>query len=106
MKQTIGLNEFRDAFASHERTNFSYEGLEVLFSALEDFEMELDVIGLCCDFVEMDLSELLNQYPAISDEPLTDDNEAEIIGLATDYLQDETWFCGLTEQNTFVFQQF
>ena len=111
MKQTIVLNEFRNAFQSHDRTNFSYEGLAVLFDALEDFEagggeLELDVIGLCCDFVEMDLSELLSQYPAISDEPLTDDNEVEIIGLATDYLQDETWLCGLTSLNTFVFQQF
>jgi hypothetical protein len=112
MKQTIGLNEFRNAFQAHERTNFSYEGLAVLFDALEDLEagggeeMELDVIWLCCDFVEMDLSELLSQYPAISDEPLTDDNETDIIGLATDYLNDETWLCGLTEQNTFVFQQF
>ena len=112
MKQTIGLHQFREAFRLHERTNFSYEGLEVLFDALTDFEagvgeeVELDVIGLCCDFVEMDLKELLSQYPAISDEPLTDDNEVEIIGLATDYLCDETWLCGLTEQNTFVFQQF
>lgn len=111
MKQTIGLNEFRNAFQAHERTNFSYEGLEVLFNALEDFEtgggeLELDVIGLCCDFVEMELPELLSHYPAISDEPLTDDNEADIIELATDYLNDETWLCGLIAQNTFVFQQF
>jgi hypothetical protein len=32
MKQTIGLNEFRNAFQSHERTNFSYEGLAVIFN--------------------------------------------------------------------------
>jgi hypothetical protein len=112
MKQTINLHQFREAFRLHERTNFSYEGLAVLFDALEDFEagggeeMEFDVIGLCCDFVEMSLPELLEQYSNISNEPLTDDNETEIIGLATDYLQDETWLCGLTEQNTFVFQQF
>ena len=112
MKQTIGLNEFRNSFQSFRGEQFSYEGLAVLFDALTDFEsasgeeMELDVIGICCDFAEMSLKELLSQYPAISNDPLTDNNEADIIGLATDYLQDETWLCGLTENNTFVFQQF
>lgn len=112
MKQSINLYQFREAFRLHDRTNFSYEGLAVLFDALEDFEscggeeIEFDVIGLCCDFVEMSLPELLEQYANISNDSLTDDNEADIIGLATDFLQDETWLCGLTENNTFVFQQF
>lgn len=112
MKQTINLDTFRQAFVNMGRDNhFSYEGLEVLFDSLEGFEQdtghenELDVIALCCDFSEYDLAELLNAYD-ITDEVLTDDNEAELIGIATDYLNENTWLCGVTEQNTFVFQQF
>lgn len=112
MIQTINLYQFREAFRLHERTNFSYEGLEVLFNHLEQWENDtgeqwvLDVIGLCCEFSELSLSELLDSYTDITDEPLTDDNEAELLSIATDYLNENTWLCGLTEQNTFVFQSF
>lgn len=111
MKQTIGLYEFRNAFDAHERNNFSYEGQEVLFNALEEIEsasgeeIELDVIALCCDYSEMDLRELLDHYD-ITDEELTDDNEAELLELATDYIAEHTFLCGVTPQNTFVFQSF
>lgn len=109
MKQTIGLYEFRNAFS--DRNNFSYEGLEVLFDYLEQFEqdtgeeIELDPIALCCDYSEMDLQELLNYYD-ITDDELTDDNEAELLGIATDYINENTFLCGLTPQNTFVFAVF
>ena len=112
MIQTINLHEFREQFRLHQRTNFSYEGLEVLFNHLEQWENDtgeqwvLDVIGLCCEFSELSLSELLDSYTDITDEPLTDDNEAELLSIATDYLNENTWLCGLTEQNTFVFQSF
>ena len=104
MKQTIGLNEFRNAFQAHERTNFSYEGLAVLFDALEDFEsgggeeMELDVIGLCCDFVEMSADEVKDNYTASEDWESMEE-----------YLQSETWLCGSFmdgKDKRFVFQQF
>lgn len=101
MKQTINLHQFREQFRLHERTNFSYEGLEVLFNALEDMEentgheTELDVIGFCCDFVEMTEQEIRDSYPSASEY-----DEIE------DFLTDSTWYCGRTEQNTFVFQSF
>ena len=58
MKTNVNLSDFRDAFQSHDRKNFSYEGLEALFNYLEEYEestgeeVELDVIALCCDFSE------------------------------------------------------
>jgi hypothetical protein len=110
--QPINLYSFRDAFKQAGRENqFSYEGLGVLFDGLQDFSesdakpYELDVISLCCEYTEMSLSELLESYD-ITDEKLTDDNEVELLGLATDYLSDNTWLCGITENNTFVFQAF
>jgi hypothetical protein len=111
MKQTINLFDFRRAFQDHDLDNFTYEGLNLLFEHLEGFErdtgeeFELDVIALCCEFSEMSLSELLESY-GITDEKLTDDNEAELLGLATNYLSDNTLLCGVTENNNFLFQDF
>ena len=67
MKQTINEYQFKDAFQF--KTNFSYEGLTALYEYLEEYEedtgqeMELDVIGLCCDFTEYDsLEEFQSEY--------------------------------------------
>ncbi len=59
MKQTINVNDFRDAFTEYGRNdNFSYDGLGALFDYLEDYEedtgeeLDLDVVALCWDFTE------------------------------------------------------
>jgi len=58
MVETVNEHRFRDAFQEMRPNNFTYEGLGVLFTHLEDFEeeteepMELDVIALCCTFTE------------------------------------------------------
>ena len=70
MKITITFNDFESRFQSYGRgEQFSYEGLQVLFDWLEDFEsdtgedMEFDVIGLCCDFAEYEnLKEFQAEY--------------------------------------------
>lgn len=75
MKQTIGFNQFCDAFRSMDRNNnFSYEGKQALFDYLEELEadtgeeIELDVIALCCDFQEYEnLMELQQDYTDITD---------------------------------------
>ena len=60
MKQTINEYQFRRAFETTRPNNFSYEGLTALYDYLEQLEedtgqeIELDVIGLCCDFTEYD----------------------------------------------------
>ena len=58
MIQTINEYQFADAFKSIRPDHFSYEGLKALYDYLEDYEdstgeqIELDVIGLCCEYVE------------------------------------------------------
>jgi len=59
VKRTVDLHEFRESFKRMGRENqFSYDGLGALFNHLEEMErdigeeMELDVIGICCDFSE------------------------------------------------------
>jgi hypothetical protein len=91
MKQTIDLYAFRNAFQALNRTDFSYEGLDVLFDALQDSEhgreeeIELDVIELCGDFVEMTREKVIETHTASVD---WEDME--------EYLMDKTWYCGRT----------
>tara|TARA_R110000824_G_scaffold41168_1_gene122709 strand:- start:680 stop:982 length:303 start_codon:yes stop_codon:yes gene_type:complete len=62
MIQTINEWDFRNAFksTSQYKDAFSYEGLKALYDYLEDYEdstgeqIELDVIGLCCEYSEYD----------------------------------------------------
>jgi hypothetical protein len=58
MKQTINFYEFAAQFQSMRPNSFSREGLIALWEYLEEWEestgeeVELDVIALCCDFIE------------------------------------------------------
>ena len=62
MKETVTIYRFRDAFKQSDtyKNNFSYEGLYALFEYFEQLEddigeeMELDVVGICCDYTEYD----------------------------------------------------
>jgi hypothetical protein len=108
MKQTIGLSQFTDAFMSIRPKNFTYEGLEILFQGIEEFEedtneeWELDVIALCCDFSEMHYTEILRQYNIdfddVEDDALDDAIQA--------YLEQNTWVIGKTDSGNYVFRQF
>ena len=71
--QTVGLSDFRNAFEQYNRKEqFSYDALEALFNYLENYaqdtgeDVELDIIGLCCEYTEyFNLEELQKSYPDI-----------------------------------------
>jgi hypothetical protein len=100
MKQTVNLYQFREAFRLHERTNFSYEGLEILFDYLEecesgsDTEFELDVIGLCCDYAEDRCESISAAYNIDIDEDSPETCFMQIL----DALNNETEVCGYNEE--------
>ena len=105
MYQDINLYSFRDAFQRMDRENFSYEGLEVLFDGLEQYEantgerIELDVISLCCDFAESDSDEIRANYSHMLDEG--EDIEQ--------FLEDNTWVLGMHEtegKKHYIYEQF
>jgi len=106
MYQTISDYDFRNAFHNMGRgEQFSYEGLTILFDALEQYEVdngepfELDVIALCCDFSELSEKEVRDTYGDMIDEA----DEVE------EFLHDNTWVLGSHEVDCvkyFVFQQF
>ncbi len=107
MKTTVNLYEFREAFQKIRPSNFSYEGLEVLFDYLEECEQdtgeefELDVIALCCDFSEDNPEVIAEQY-SIDISGLTSRGKLEKV---EEYLQDEGVLIGATKLG-FVYRQF
>ena len=92
--------QFREAFRLAGRSDqFSYEGLEVLFDYLDNLSedigesIELDVVGLCCDYYESSIEELINNYNIDLSEVDEDDADS-IIEVVREYLEDNTSVCG------------
>ena len=109
MKQTVYLSDFRDSFHQAGRgTQFSYEGLEVLFDYLENLEadagedLELDVIAICCDFAEDAWQDIAANYSIEID---TDQDEDEQEEQVRQYLEDEGFLVGEVSGG-FVYRQF
>jgi predicted ArsR family transcriptional regulator len=109
MKTTVNFHQFHQAFVDAGRgKQFSYEGLGVLFDYLEQLEddlgeeIELDVIGLCCEFSEDTPEEIADNYGIDLSE--CDDDE-EKMQAVIEYLQDQTSVAGETDK-TIVYQLF
>lgn len=104
MKQSINSYEFHRAFEQQRPDNFSYEGLEALFEYLEqyeedcDTEIELDVVAICCDYSEMSIDDIINDYikgssiyePELWDDMQQLDTDEEKNELLIDWLNDRT----------------
>lgn len=108
MKTTVSVYDFRDAFQKIRPGNFSYDGLRVLFDYFEQLEedigeeMELDVIGICCDFAESDWRSIAADYSIEIDE---NENEEEQEAQVLDYLADQDALIGQSETGI-VYRQF
>ena len=110
MKQSVNLHTFRGAFENLRPDNFSYEGLEVLFNWLEDYEqdtgteIELDVVGLCCDWVESDYDDIIADYSLdLAIDGFADMDECEQHEAVEEWLQDHTMVAGATTDGTLVY---
>jgi hypothetical protein len=109
MKKTINFYEFRDAFFRIRPTNFSPDGLIILFEYLEQWEqdtgeeLELDVIALCCDFSEEFWRDVAEDYGIeIKDIENEEDQQQAVM----DYLSAHTSVCGITDDGGIVYQVF
>jgi len=98
MKQSVNMYDFERAFKNFERDNFSYDGLKALFEYLEEYEegtgeeVELDVIALCCEYMEYDsLKEYNDDYGT---------KYSEI-----DAIQNDTTLIKI-DDNSFIIQQY
>ena len=110
MKQTINQHQFIDAFTQAGRgEQFSRDALGLLFEHFEALEqdtgteIELDVIAICCEYSELTVRNLLFDYNTGIDKETTG---ADLLDAVSNYLQEKTTLVGMTEQETFVFQQF
>ena len=108
MKMIVTESMFRSQFYSCGRgEQFSYEALGLLFNHIEEYEndtgeeTELDVVEICCNFVEASDEEIADSYN-IDIDGLDDDEIQEAV---EEYLQDNTQVCGRTSIG-FVYQQF
>lgn len=95
MKMNVNFSMFVSAFESAGRaTQFSYEGKRALFEYLCDMEdsmgeeIELDVIELCCKYVEYSGQGLLKEYPYLLDG--SEEGDEEKIEKIIDILIDVT----------------
>lgn len=107
MKQTINSSQFHDAFHKFGRgTQFSYEALDILFTYLEFFEedtgqeIELDVIGLCCEYAESDPKQIAKDYN------IALEGETDIANHVLEVLYDHTAVAGVCPNGNIVFAQF
>ena len=114
MKTTISRYDFERAFADADRKeNFTYEGLNLLFDYLEDYEeqtgeeLELDVIAICCDYNEDTVADIARNYSIdLNDaDPESDDYEEQCTEAVRDYLNENTTLVGETETG-FVYAAF
>ena len=97
MKMTINETMFKDQFRLHGRKDqFSWNGLTALYDYLEEaydesseYEYNLDVIGLCCEFTEYDnaLDAASNYNRLLNVESLTEDEKEK---KALEFLHDHT----------------
>lgn len=104
MFQSVNFSTFCEAFRNLDRQDqFTYSGKRVLFDYIEELEsstgmaLELDVIALCCEYVESTVEEIIRDY---SLDP--DTTEGQVIN----WLQENTSICGVTDSVTIVFAQF
>ena len=107
--QTLNKHSFIDAFmASSRKDQFSYEALEAIFDYLEEYSdstgepVELDIIAICCEWVEMTWQEIATEYGV--DLSMCDDDD-ERMGEVETYLCNQTAFTEV-DNGRFVFQQF
>ena len=90
----IDENEFINEFRRHNReNNFSIEALRELYNYYNELEnFELDVIAICCEWVEMDKEEVLKQYG----------DEGENLEDVLRYIENSTILSRLSESYLFI----
>jgi len=88
MKKTVSEYQFTEDFNRLRPNSYSYEGLKALFNYFEEYEestgeeIELDVIGICCEFTEY---ENLKEFQSVYSEDFETfediENETQLINI-------------------------
>ena len=108
MKTLVNLHNFREAFRTMDRNNFSYDGLEVLFDYFEVLEfdigeeIELDVVAICCEYSEETFVDIASNYSVDIDGM----DEGEVKEAVVSYLDHNTQIVGEVGEDTIVYAAF
>ena len=109
MYQRITFSDFLDAFRRHGReTQFSHDAKRALFEYLQDLEedtgepIELDVVGLCCDYAEADVDTIIDECGLDASDCADEDEKLELV---EDFL-DKTTTIVWQDGGTFLYQLF
>lgn len=109
MHQSINnFSQFRDAFVQMDRgEQFTYSGLMSIYDYLEEYEqatgakIELDVIGICCEYVEDTIDDIIKNY-SLDVEDMSEWERGEFV---EEWLQQHTTVVGLVD-DSIVYVQF
>lgn len=108
MKTTVNLFDFQRAFLELRPDNFTNEALSILFDYFEEIddstgiESEFDVIGICCDFSEDTIEDVIAAYSIDVDQ---NENDDEIKAQVLAFLADKGALVGETFKGA-VYRQF
>ena len=109
MKQSVNFNDFINAFKAYDRYDgYGYEALKVIFDYIEEYEdscgveVDLDVIAICCDYSAEHYTDIASNY-SIDLEGMEEDEAKDAVIV---YIQDNTTFLGLTDDDQIVYQCF
>lgn len=106
MKISINsISQFSNQFQKADRTcQFSYEALGLLYNYLEEVnpDYELDVIELCCEYIEQDWDDIASSYDIDLSDCHGDEERKETV---YNYLENNTSIVGETNSG-FIFAQF
>ena len=115
MKQTINKHQAVDALLQDNNAGWSIEGAKALVEYLEELEedlweeFEFDIVAIRCEFSEMSIDEILDQYENIKEEfekrkeEKEDDEEDK--NLIKEILSEYTTVIEVDE-NTVIIQEF
>lgn len=101
--QITNSHQFAEAFRRFGRgEQFTSSGFSVLFKYLEESEqdIELDVIALCCDYMESSVEELINEHEIDVEGLNLEEDYDDIKYLVEEYLQERTTVIGTTSTTT------
>lgn len=90
-------SQFRDAFnAAGRGQQFSYDALGLLFDYFEAVEpdMDLDVVAICCEYIEATIPEIVRDYTIDISACTTPEEEWEVV---VDWLNRNSFIVGSVE---------
>ena len=116
IKQPVSWWQFRDALRGDQYCNWSMEAIEALFDYLEQLsddigeDIELDVVAIRCDWSEIHIQELWDEYSHVfENEGLTVENDSDDYDEQLRILQEHTTVLDIrrdTHMGNVVLQEF